>query len=300
MENSRFRYINCENAVIESSGKLSLIKQFFDFGGDQNGSVHLLAGELLVRDSDFGHGDFLKGSITISGGQAVIENTIIAESNGSGLFVEGGSVLLTGSHISQMTIPHASAGLQVEGGQALVVNSTISSNQSSGPAGVQVKGGELELESVTIANNQGGQPALTVQAGSVIIHNTLIATNTGLSGEFLDCLLAPNTTLSLGYNLVGVVNGCGWRTATGDHLGTRFDPVDARLGDLMQQDSYTKVHPLLAGSPAIDSADPDHFPSEDQRGTARPQGQRADIGAFEADQDSIEILFTIHLPLIQK
>ena len=38
---------------------------------------------------------------------------------------------------------------------------------------------------------------------------------------------------------------------------------------------------LMAGSPAIDTADPRCDRNTDQRGVARPQGPRCDIGAFE-------------------
>jgi hypothetical protein len=44
----------------------------------------------------------------------------------------------------------------------------------------------------------------------------------------------------------------------------------------------TQTHALLAGSPAIDAADDGSAPATDQRGVARPQGQHADIGAYEA------------------
>ncbi|HET6550282.1 MAG TPA: choice-of-anchor Q domain-containing protein, partial [Solirubrobacter sp.] len=41
------------------------------------------------------------------------------------------------------------------------------------------------------------------------------------------------------------------------------------------------VFPLQAGSPALDSADPEYCPSDDQLGTPRPQGPGCDVGAYE-------------------
>jgi len=38
---------------------------------------------------------------------------------------------------------------------------------------------------------------------------------------------------------------------------------------------------LKRGSPAVGRADPDRYPARDRAGVARPQGKRADIGAFE-------------------
>ena len=59
------------------------------------------------------------------------------------------------------------------------------------------------------------------------------------------------------------------------------------------------THALLPGSPAIDAANPavpgsssNACEATDQRGVARPQGTRCDIGAFES------IVYPIYLPLV--
>jgi hypothetical protein len=43
------------------------------------------------------------------------------------------------------------------------------------------------------------------------------------------------------------------------------------------------MHPLLAGSPAIDAGAADVCPGTDQRGVTRPQGAGCDIGAYEVE-----------------
>ena len=53
---------------------------------------------------------------------------------------------------------------------------------------------------------------------------------------------------------------------------------DPMLGDLVEDDGY---HPLLKGSPAIDSAAPEYCPPTDQLGNPRPQGDGCDLGAIE-------------------
>ena len=53
------------------------------------------------------------------------------------------------------------------------------------------------------------------------------------------------------------------------------------LGALAANGGPTETHGLLAGSPAIDAANPTGAPATDQRGVARPVGTGFDIGAFE-------------------
>jgi hypothetical protein len=56
---------------------------------------------------------------------------------------------------------------------------------------------------------------------------------------------------------------------------------DALIGPLGSNGGPTPTHALLPGSPAIDAADDAACPATDQRGVARPQGARCDVGAFE-------------------
>ncbi|HUF78353.1 MAG TPA: choice-of-anchor Q domain-containing protein [Thermoanaerobaculia bacterium] len=60
--------------------------------------------------------------------------------------------------------------------------------------------------------------------------------------------------------------------------------VDPLLGPLADNGGPTHTHALLVGSPAIDTTALGVAPPEDQRGVPRPQGPRADIGAFELGQ----------------
>ncbi len=58
---------------------------------------------------------------------------------------------------------------------------------------------------------------------------------------------------------------------TGLHFG-----VDPRFKNATTQDFH-----LMAGSPAVDAADPTVQDAHDFDGTARPQGAASDLGAFE-------------------
>ena len=130
-----------------------------------------------------------------------------------------------------------------------IVNSTISGNDAgSGGGGIQ-NSGTLSLTNTIIANNPGG-----------------------------DCY---GSVTSLGYNLDN--DGTCSLNATGDKSN-----VDPKLGPLQDNGGPTFTHALLPGSPAIDAGNPAAPGSgglacsaNDQRGVARPQGTRCDIGAFE-------------------
>ncbi len=77
-------------------------------------------------------------------------------------------------------------------------------------------------------------------------------------------------------------SSCGF-TAAGSQSN-----VDPLLGPLQNDGGSTWTHPLVAGSPAIDAGACTDLQGDpvttDQRGIARPQGTRCDIGAYEVDR----------------
>ncbi len=87
---------------------------------------------------------------------------------------------------------------------------------------------------------------------------------------------------SQGYNIVGSTAGS---TGFG---GLDQQNVDPLLDALALNGGTTRTHALLAGSTAIDGADPACGLTVDQRGLPRPTdgdgdaGDRCDVGAFEA------------------
>ena len=108
------------------------------------------------------------------------------------------------------------------------------------------------------------------------LQNTTVAENTAGSGS--DCW---GTIGSAGYNLVGDTSGCTLTLGPGD-----LTDVDTHLGLLVGAPGVPRYHPLLSGSPAIDTGNPagctDHLGNPlgtDQRGAARVG--RCDIGAYE-------------------
>src|SRR5205807_230951 len=85
------------------------------------------------------------------------------------------------------------------------------------------------------------------------------------------------TLVSQGFNLVRNLTNA---FVTGDLTGNIYG-VDPRLGALGFNGGATWTHALLPGSPAIDAGMTGGAPPRDQRDVPRPQGQRADVGAYE-------------------
>jgi hypothetical protein len=111
--------------------------------------------------------------------------------------------------------------------------------------------------------------------------------NPGNGGVFTlsNSIVANSTGANCGGNIVNGGNNidsgttCGWGAANGSLSNTA--PL---LGPLANNGGPTATMALIAGSPAIDGVTfsaPNGAPATDQRGVARPQGVRYDIGAYE-------------------
>jgi hypothetical protein len=67
----------------------------------------------------------------------------------------------------------------------------------------------------------------------------------------------------------------------GGYSGTGNIATDPKLGALGNYGGYTQTIPLLSGSSGFDAGNNATCATTDQRGVARPQGAKCDIGAFE-------------------
>jgi hypothetical protein len=181
----------------------------------------------------------------------------------------------------------------------------VSGNRSSGSAGgvgtsantnlalngSTVSGNVADTDGVD-GGNAGGLFASgteTPSASSTITFaNTIVAGNTDTTGDQEDVSCSnfpPGDFISLGFNLIGTATT---NCALFELGSTDLANVGALLGPLASNSGPTQTHALLAGSPAIDAGNPappgsgaNACPATDQRGNARPQGARCDIGAFE-------------------
>lgn len=91
--------------------------------------------------------------------------------------------------------------------------------------------------------------------------------------------------ISYGYNLIGINDGMTWApnspSLAGNIVGTAGSPVNPRFAPFGDYGGPTQLLVLLPNSPAINAGHPTFYEATDQRGSARPAGGRADIGAFE-------------------
>ena len=227
---------------------------------------------------------------TVSGCSAV---------SGAGIYCLG-TLRLDSSTISDNTASgdagtgDGGAGILVDSdAAATVINSTIANNTATGGSGGGVLiHGTATFTSSTVASNAAGAgsgggiavsasgtgttpPAATLSA---TLSATLVARNT--AGASTD---VSGAFTSGGSNLIGVgTGGTGFSPGAHDLIGTRAVPVNALLGTLANNSGPTQTIALGVNSPAINGDYTAASPALDQRGVARPRGERADIGAFEA------------------
>lgn len=229
-------------------------------GGAIESSRPVYLTDVTIRDNEsasFGGG-------LVTGGIAEL-NRVTLQGNraasGASIFASFGAITLTNSTISGNLASNNYGGIQLSGSTVSLVlqNSTIAYNSRSNSAGAGFNG-------------------LITSNSPVRIINSIIAFNSGKN-----CGGTQGSITSDGHNLSNDFS-CSLNQ-TGDLQG-----VDALLGPLGDYGGVTPVHPLLAGSPAIDAGDNSVCPSVDQRHITRPidgDGNNSllcDIGPFESRQ----------------
>ncbi len=217
-----------------------------------------------------------QGDLTLES-VAIRNNT--ADIGVGGIHGLGGTLNLTSSVVSgNSASPAGLGGLAQIGGVANITNSTISGNRAGEVGGgvTAADGALVSIRSSTIASNESARPGggiLTVRAPTVVlVKNTIVAGNTQDNCDTQQ--VGGGIIRSQGDN-VSSDGSCPF-TEPGDKRS-----VDPRLGPLRDNGGPTDTRALLAGSPALDAGSTTDCPAADQRGVARPQGLRCDIGAFE-------------------
>lgn len=289
--------------------------------GDKGGGINVSEfGQVVIsestiqgNDADQGGGIFVSGMMTMTNssvshntayaygggvykytqGMILIEDTRINHNqtnpfglnSGGGIFASGG-ITPESLTLRRVTVDHNQAGrgaaLGVSSSNASIENSTISGNETTGPAAetnsIYVTYGTISIVNTTIANNISGiiagDGAVVAGNGGVItLTNSIVANN--INGNCREIgTIVPGIINTAGYN-VDSEDSCGFN-AEGDLVNT--DPL---LGPLQDNGGATWTHALLADSPAIDAGNNVSCPLTDQRGIGRPQGVSCDIGAYE-------------------
>jgi CSLREA domain-containing protein len=244
---------------------------------------------------DHGNGIYNAGTLELTGG-TITENSggmygggIYNDATGTAISREvlvQNNLTRFGGGIYNLGMAHfyysALAGNQAERGEGggaynsgagaglLLNNTTVSGNSAPlGGGGIRNVNGNLSLMFATIAANDSGGIRSTA-GGDRTMRNTIVAMNTGGN-----CVDSPPD--SIGHN-IEETDTCLFDEPTD------LPNTDPQILPLALNGGLTPTHALSAGSPAIDSADPDRCSGTDQRLVVRPQGAGCDRGASEKEE----------------
>ncbi len=210
------------------------------------------------------------GGLHVTGGGniAITQSTVsgnVAANEGGGLWNGTGVMTIDASTITG-NVAGDGGGIFNDSvsGDITLTNSTISGNRASGDGvtggiggGLRSEGGNLSLTSVTIGmNNAAIGGGLSILSGTADVSSSIVASNVAATDA----------------NVNGTINDVGNNVIGGS----------ARLAPLANNGGPTMTHALLPDSPAINNGNNTGL-AIDQRGVARPQGGRADSGAFESN-----------------
>lgn len=288
-----------------SDGRDVDINTFFD--GDFNnavggGGITAVSTTLTVTDcvisgnsTSYGGGGIYNYGGTLSVNNCTISGNT-AQLAGGGIHSEFGSTTVNGSTLNNnIALGKGSTfswggGIGTDEGTLTVTNSTLSGNMANAGGGIYNGGSVLTVKHCTFSGNA---PAVfdstqTKRGGSICSSSSIASRRgfTSISHTLFKSGLGKNlytfsgSITSQGHNQSDD-DGNGFLTKTGDQVNT-----NSLLGPLQDNGGSTFTHALLAGSPAINAGDPAFIPppTTDQRGLGFPrvQGERLDIGAYEA------------------
>jgi CSLREA domain-containing protein len=250
------------------------------------------------------------GGIACTGSTTIVNSTIDGntstamgpspfthEAEGGGIF-SSGLLTITGSTIrDNVATVGESVGAAAGGGIATdaeltLTNSTLSGNTAVNEyfitpyaiGGAMALGGDATITNATIADNHSLMGAVSTSGSSTVtFRNTILADN-GI--ENCDTAFSTGTIVGNAYNLEAG-NSCGFS-------GTDLVNVAPLLGPLQDNGGPTFTHLPGVGSPAREAGNPaipgsggSACPATDQRGIARPQFTRCDIGSVEVEKTDV-------------
>ena len=228
------------------------------------------------------------GGVSTSGGTTEFRGGSIdgneAGGDGGGIYASDSLLTVLDSSVTNNMANSFGGILSTADAIVSLTNVTVSGNRVPGNGGGMgtTNSGDITGTNVTVAANTadtdnegggvgGGIFRLVTDGGPITLKNSIVAGNTdGSPPAATDC---SGDITSNGHNILGSTTGCEWSAGPSDQLN-----VDPMLAPLADNGGGTLTHALLAGSPAIDAADPAAAPPNDQRGLARSD---PDIGAYE-------------------
>ncbi len=280
-------------------------------GGD-GGGAKVLAGVTLVG------GAFLSNTTGSNGGAVYAANglafsgTVFAENtavtDGGGLYAIGGAVvgeggllrgntagddgggltagagaLLTNTQIISNSAVADGGGLHLEGGGGRLVNLVVARNTAGGSgAGLALAAAQVVVIHLTVVDPAGNPgAAIAVQAGSVVLTNTVLAGH-AIGLDLLGGAASEDYTLYAGLTITataGVVHGAHSRTGSAQFVNAAADDYHLGFGS------------------AATNAGVDAGLTFDYDGQARPYDGAFDIGADERYGPAGVLVF---LPLVTR
>ncbi len=316
----RIFYISSGGYTVSISGLTITNGSVSDFGGGIENEGNLTLDACMITNCHVTSGAGTGGAVDNYQGSVSINNCRIsdctASQEGGALNSYGGNgaFTVTNSAITNNTANNNGGGLAYRSsGSVSISGCTFSGNKATNSFGgaIMLVTGSLELKNSTLSGNTAGNggglvdgtsTALTIDiVNCTIVDNTATLTGGGIAfdqstANIKNTILASNTAPtganfynstsgglnSQGYNLCdGVLTAF---SGTGDQTGATLN-----IAVLADNGGNTQTHNLLSGSDAIDAIPEggnvyNGAPATDQRGTARPQGTHADVGALELYQ----------------
>jgi hypothetical protein len=283
-------------------------------GGGVGGGAGGTGGDALGGGGGFGGGGTLNtgggfgggGGLTAAGGFGGGSSVVGAFGGGGAGF--GGAIFNMGASTASSS------------GVLTAVNSTLSGNTAQGGnVGASQAGGgsgfgaaifnldgAVNLTHCTIANNTvaGGSGGPIGDAGGAV-YNLAYGNTIEAGGATSAATTLVNTILAAtsgGNDLVSLAvsgnqaNAAAVIADSHDIVPTSSGTISGSpltasplLGPLEANGGPTATMALLAGSPALDAADPAACAATDQRSVLRPQGPSCDIGAYEEGQLTVQL-----------
>lgn len=295
---------DCGGGVLATSGSLTLDRVQLGGNSAKSGSAICNFGSLRMFDSIVSQNDTSDTGAIRNFGDAVIETSWLWGNDAlyGAALTNSGSMLVRDSTLDNNNA--ISSGGAIWNRQTLtMINSTLSGNRANNSGGAisADKDALTRLYNTTVAGNfaddelngigtGGGVMQASGGTGVFRLINSILAgnqesTQRGINGDWVrfdsDC---GGAVQSDGYALIET------RLAARCTVSGAFVDADPLLGALGTNGGPTMTHLPGAGSPAIDAGDPAGCRDDaqaltvDQRGIARPQGSRCDLGAVEVEQ----------------
>ena len=242
-----------------------------DYGGggvfNYEGDLTITSSVITSNNAYYGSGGGVgneAGRLTISGSR-ITDNEVIGD--GGGVATNTGVIDISQSLIASNTSTIDGGGIASAVGVVLVTNTTISGNSAAASGGgIQADAAIVRLVHVTLASNtasaSGGGIGVVDDdtAESILVYNSIIASNSAATGIDLHIPGDPGTTLDIQSSLIGNNSGSTLAASSGDAngnvIGSAASPVDAQLSPLANNGGVTNTHDIGGSSPALNSADP--------------------------------------------